>query len=169
MFSQITDFMEKRQARGFLNGAQGWYYTCIKICELLGDALYDEAIGEKDIGVVLDKVDRMLFALRNEAADVRGFLRRQDRVLAERVENASTQVYELRNETTRFLMRCQGPGPVMGKRAMESQTRMLYYYRALEEAGFQARQVNTALESELKAIWRELQRVILVAEQTVAG
>jgi len=169
MISQLTGFMEKRQARGFLNGVQAWYHTCVKISELLGEALYDEAIGEKDIGVVLDKVDRMLFALRNEAADVRGFLRRKDPRLAERVENASTQVFELRNETTRFLMRCQGPGPFMGSRELNGQTRMLYYYRALEEVGFKARQVNSALEGELKAIWRDLQRMILVAEQTVAG
>ena len=42
--------------------------------------------------------------------------------------------------------------------------RIVYYYQALEEVGFNARQLKTDLDCELKSIWRDLQMIIFQEE-----
>ncbi|MES0361674.1 MAG: hypothetical protein ABUK20_12215, partial [Anaerolineales bacterium] len=70
----------------------------------------------------------------------------------------------LRNETTRFLIRSQGPGSMSGDES-DDETLIIYYYRALEEAGFKARDIKVDLDRELGFIWRDLQSVIMQAER----
>jgi hypothetical protein len=47
----------------------------------------------------------------------------------------------------------------------DDETLTIYYYRALEEAGFKARDLKVDLDWEIGFIWRDLQSVIMQAER----
>ena len=47
----------------------------------------------------------------------------------------------------------------------DDETLTIYYYRALEEAGFKDRDLKVDLDRELGFIWRYLQGVIMQAER----
>ena len=104
----------------------------------MDDALHNQTIIKKDIGYIVDTADRMLFHLRSCIPDSLRTLRRRNSELAQRFDKACQQIFRLRNETTRFLIRSQGPGPMTGDEP-DDETRMIYYYQALEEVGFDAR------------------------------
>ena len=129
----------------------------------MGDALHDQSIINKDIAYVIDAADRLLFHLRFYIPDSLGTLRRRNPQLAQRFDKASQLVYRLRNETTSFLIRSQGPGPMSGDEP-DDETLVIYYYRALEEVGFKAGDLKKDLDRELSFIWRDLQSVIIKAE-----
>jgi hypothetical protein len=44
------------------------------------------------------------------------------------------------------------------------EARLVYYYRALDEVGFKARDLKKELDQELRSIWPELQVLIVQAE-----
>jgi hypothetical protein len=50
----------------------------------------------------------------------------------------------------------------------ENEVRIIYYYQALEEVGFDARELKTNFDRELKSIWHDLQKII-VQEEIVAN
>jgi hypothetical protein len=102
--------------------------------------------------------------LRIYIPDSLGTLRRRNPELAQRFDKASQLVYRLRNETIKFLIRSQDPGPMTGDEPDEEAS-IIYYYRALEEVGFNARDITMELDRELKSIWRDLQSVIIQAER----
>jgi len=165
MFQKTIEFLEKRRAQNFLKDIHIWYDISNEVSGLLGDALYDEKICSSEIGVVLDKTDRLLFTLGSAIPGARGGLNRQNPDLAMRLEKISTNIYRLRNATVSFLVRCHGP--VTYEDQPREDVQAIAYYRALEEAGFLARQISKEVERELKSIWRELQGSIRQAE-TVA-
>ena len=136
---------------------------------LLGEALNNEDITQGDIGVVLDNTDRKLFALRNEIADVQGPLRHYNPALARRVSSTSRDIFQLRNETARFLIRSQGPSPDTANQPGNLELQRTYYYRALDEKGFKARQMQVQVDRELKSVWEELQKTIHSVEKSMAG
>ena len=109
----------------------------------------------------------MLFHLRFFIPDSLGTLRRRNPELAQRFDEACQQIFRLRNETTSFLIRSQGPGPMTGDEP-DDETRIVYYYQALEEVGFNARDIKTNFDRELKSIWRDLQKII-AQEEIVAN
>jgi len=164
MFTKLAELIEKRRARSFVENARAWYQTCKDVSEVMGDALHDQSIIDKDIGYMVDGVDRLLFQLRFYIPDSLGTLRRWNPELAQRFDNANRLIFRLRNETTRFLIRSQGPGPMSGDES-DDETLTIYYYRALEEAGFKARDLKVDLDRELGFIWRDLQSVIMQAER----
>jgi hypothetical protein len=164
MFTKLDELIEKRRARSFVENARAWYQTCKDVSEVMGDALHDQSIIDKDIGYMVDGVDRLLFQLRFYIPDSLGTLRRWNPELAQRFDNANRLIFRLRNETTRFLIRSQGPGPMSGDES-DDETLTIYYYRALEEAGFKARDLKVDLDRELGFIWRDLQSVIMQAER----
>jgi len=164
MFTKLDELIEKRRARSFVENARAWYQTCKDVSEVMGDALHDQSIIDKDIGYMVDGVDRLLFQLRFYITDSLGTLRRWTPELAQRFDNANRLIFRLRNETTRFLIRSQGPGPMSGDES-DDETLTIYYYRALEEAGFKARDLKVDLDRELGFIWRDLQSVIMQAER----
>jgi len=168
MFNKIFDFFERRQARLFLEGVRGWYQTCTQISTELGKALDDQEVTRKDIGTIIDKADRLLINLGIYIPEAQGHLRRRNPQLAKRFELASRQVVQLRNEAARFLIRSQGPGPLSWDQS-STYLRQYYYYRALDEAGFKAREIKQRLDQELRAIWRELQGIILQTERILAN
>lgn len=164
MFTKLDELIEKRRARSFVENARAWYQTCKDVSEVMGDALHDQSIIDKDIGYMVDGVDRLLFQLRFYIPDSLGTLRRWNPELAQRFDNANRLIFRLRNETTRFLIRSQGPGPMSGDES-DDETLTIYYYRALEEAGFKARDLKVDLDRELGFIWRDLQSVIMQAKR----
>lgn len=168
MFKKVLDFIERRRARSFLEGVRGWYQTCNQISVELGNALDDREITRQDIGAIIDKADRLLINLGIYIPETKGLLRRRDPQLADRVERASRQVVQLRNEAARFLIRSQGPSP-SSKNQSSDFLRQLYYYRALEEAGFKAREIKHHFDRDLRAIWRELQVIIIQTERMLAN
>jgi hypothetical protein len=51
----------------------------------------------------------------------------------------------------------------------DGEMRLVYYYRALEEVGFKARQIKRELDQELKSIWNELQVMLIQTERMLAN
>lgn len=168
MFRHVFDFIKRRQAKSFLEGVRGWYQTCNQISAELGKALDDREVTHQDIGAIIDKADRLLINLGNYIPETKGLLRRRDPQLAERIEMASRQVVQLRNEAARFLIRSQGPSPMAENHSADFM-RQLYYYRALEEAGFKAREIKHRFDRDLQAIWKELQVIIIQTERMLVN
>jgi hypothetical protein len=168
MLQQITAFFDKRRARTFLDSVPAWYRTCNQVSKIIGDALHDEAITRQDIGAVIDKADRLLMNLGFYIPEAHGLLRKRNPELARRFDDTSQKVFRLRNETTRFLIRSQGPG-IIREDESDNGMRQVYYYRALEEAGFKARKIHRDLDKELQSIWREMQVMMIQAERTIAN
>jgi hypothetical protein len=160
--------MERRRAESFLESVGTWHHTCIQVSNIFGDALHDEAIIRQDIGVVIDKADGLLLTLGFYIPDALHGIRRRNPSLADRFDCISQKVYHLRNETTRFLIRSQGPAPVEDNES-NREMRLVFYYQALEEVGFKARQIKRDLDQELKSIWHELQVMMIQAERTLAN
>jgi hypothetical protein len=129
-------------------------------------ALHDRSIVEDDIGSVIDQVDRMLLHLGFYFSDSMGTLRRRNPDLARRFKRTSQQVFVVRNKMTVFLIRSQGPGPMSGEETDE-ETRNIYYYQALDEVGFYARDLMAELDRQLTIVWMELQQVINQEEALV--
>lgn len=168
MLKKVFDFIERRRAETFLEGIRGWYRTCNQISTEIGEALHDQDITHQDIGAVIDKADRLLLNLGIYIPEARGILRRRNPQLAQRVDLTSRQVVRLRNEAARFLIRSQGPNPGTDDQSPDY-FRQYYYYRALEEAGFRAREIKHRLDQDLKAIWRDLQIIIVQTERMLAN
>ena len=164
MLKWVRTNIERKRAQSFLENTRAWYQTCKDVSEVVGDALHDQSIIDKDIGYMVDDVDQLLFQLRFYIPDSLGTLRRWNPELAQRFDNANRLIFRLRNETARFLIRSQGPGSMSGDESDDG-TLIIYYYRALEEAGFKARDLKVDLDRELGFIWRELQSVIMQAER----
>jgi hypothetical protein len=166
MFHKLVEFFEKRRAQNYLKDLRLWYDVTHEVSDILGDALYNEKICSSEIGIVLDRTDRLLFALGSAIPGACGGLNRQNPDLAQRVENVSVNIYRLRNATVSFLVRCHRPA-IFEDRSQEGLHAMAYY-RALDEAGFQARQICKEVERELKTAWYDLQRSIHLAEMAAA-
>jgi hypothetical protein len=163
MLKKLITKIEKKRAQSFVENARAWYQTCNDVSEVMGEALHDHSVVNKDIGYIIDAADHLLLHLRFTIPNSLGTLRRRNPQLAQRFDKASQLVYRLRNETTRFLIRSQGPGPMAGDEPDE-EARVIYYYRALDEVGFHARDLKMELDRELKFIWRDLQKVITQME-----
>lgn len=159
MFRRIRDAMEKRRAQSFLISSHNWHAACAGVMAICGEVLAEETIHPRDIGASLDRADRLLFQLRNHASEMRGLLSRGDPDLAKRVGLTTNRIFELRNETARFLIRCQGPDPVSGAR-FDNAARRLFYDRAMQEVGFNARQMQAAVQAEFLATWGRLEELI---------
>src|SRR5512147_1367390 len=154
MWNRITGFFRKREAHEFSEHAAGWHKTCVSINDACVDALNTGTEAPPDIGVMLDKADKMLFAVRDHLAALRPALKRRDRALEKRVKNASDQLYEVRNKTASFLIRAQGHTPhFLRSGEMPDDAQQAYYLKAMQEVGFEARQAALALRKELKGIW----------------
>jgi len=170
MWDSLLKFFRKREAREFSEHAAAWHKTCQSISEAYVDVLGDAEAAQPDIGVVLDKTDRMLFSLRDHLSALRSPLARRNQGLAVRVLKATERLFELRNQTTRFLIRSQGPTPPFLRETPHSPgLDQAYYYKAMQEVGFEARQAARDLSKELKSIWSELRLLVGEADELVRG
>jgi hypothetical protein len=167
MFQRLRNRIEKKRAQSFVANVRAWYHTCSAVSEMMGDALHDQAVIQADIGNIIETADRLLFHMRSYIPNSLGTLRRRNPELARRFDRACRQIYQLRNGTTSFLIRSQGPGPMSGD-APDDEARILYYYQALEEVGFYARDLKSDFDRELKSIWQDLQ-LIIVQEEAIAN
>lgn len=166
MFNRLFGRIEKRRNQSLVESVQAWYTAGVSVCEICGEALHDQALIQADIGTVLDKADRKLFQYRNDASEAKRAVRRFDPQLAQRMDEITHLVYELRNLTAKFLIRAQGPSPFAGPKS-EGELLVAYYERALNEAGFQARDMKTRLDQELRVLWPELEKLIRQANQSL--
>jgi hypothetical protein len=167
VFDWLLNRLRKRQSLHFLEDSHAWYQACTAVSRACADALSNESIAETDIGVVLDRTDRTLFGLRSHAAGIRRPLRQRNAALARRVADASEQIFRLRNQTSRFLIRCQGPlSPAI---VNDPEGRRVHYTRAMQDFGLEARRMQRELEMELQSIWREMQSLRLEAERLAAN
>lgn len=164
MLERLKVYLQKRQARQFIDGVTTWYHACSQVTDLMEAALQDDRAATRDIGVILDKTDRLLFGLRDTTDDAGRALRRYDATLARRLRQTSNGIYALRNEMARFLIRAQGPGfPSAG--LMSTQDLEPHYSRAMIEVGIQTRQMKAKLDAELTSLWSDLQRWISQADE----
>ena len=166
LFSRIRTSIRKNRARSFIKNARAWKETSQAVSEAMDHALHDPSIAEGDIGYLIDQVDRMLLHLGFYFSDSMGTLQRLNPDLARRFKRTSQQVFVVRNKMTVFLIRSQGPGPMSGEEPDED-TRNIYYYKALDEVGFYARDLMAELNRQLTVIWIELQQVISQEEALV--
>lgn len=166
MLSWIMTTLQRNRARAFVDNVYAWYQTTRDVSAVMEKALHDQAVLEQDIGSVIDNVDRMVLHLGFYMPDSMGTLRRRNPELAQRFEHVSQQIVVVRNAMTSFLIRSQGPGPMAGE-APDEEARTVYYYRALNEVGFRARDLMRDLDREIELIWKDLEQVI-TSEQLVA-
>jgi hypothetical protein len=159
--------IEHNRARQLADSVTTWQRTCSGAAAICTEALYNEAVLQNDIGVVLDRLDRQLFQLRSQTGEARAAVRRQDECLAKRIDQLAKDIFELRNTTVRYLIRAQGPGPFVKVGADEERRRGEYALKALREAGYQARVQKLRVEQELAALWGELQPLVADAEKTI--
>ena len=169
MFRQLLAQIEKNRTKRFVVNIQAWYKTCSLLTKTYGDALYDQDEFDTDIGIMLEKTDRLLFQLSSYTSEALGLLRRKEPALAKKVNDLSTQVYRLRNGTTSFLIRSQRSRFFTSADPSQESMGGQAYYRALEEVGFASRRLQRELEKELKEIWVELQGPILTAQLSLAA
>lgn len=166
MWNKVTGFFRQREAGEFAADAKSWHAACQSIVELYVEALNEDNPAQPDIGVVLDKTDRMLYGVRDHLGGLRAALNRRDRALSARVGKASERLYEIRNLTARFLIRAQGHTPhYLRQQELPDDTRQMYYLKAMQEVGFEARQAAIELRKELKSIWTALEPLISQAEE----
>lgn len=168
IYRRLRHYLERRSAENFLEGITSWHQTCREVTQLCTKALNDTEVIRGDIGVILDKMDRNLFALRNHIGGSKRFLRRRNRALANRFAKVNKAVYQMRNQTAKFLIRGQGPGPFPGDQEMEEERWRKYYDRAMIDIGFGVRRMNEGVSEEIETIWTEMQELIRQAEEMIA-
>lgn len=166
VFIAYKEFKQRRETERKIRITEtvcSWYETCVQISETCGETLYNAGSMPDDIGQVLDSVDLKLFRLRDSASDTLKAVKSHDRNLARQVESVTQLVYKLRNETTSFLLRAQGPGIFALDQAEDDGLKHWYYLRALDHAGFKARDLKKKLDKDLKILWNELEKLLRMA------
>lgn len=164
---RYSEHQEKIRAQKLDMSVRIWFENCNIISEICGEALFDADSGITDIGLLMDQVDRNLFALRDNASDMSKAVRRYDLELARRADWVTQLVFKLRNQTARFLIRSQGPVPYENEGSGQDEFRSIYYFRALREAGFTARDIKKKLDNEIELICSDLEKLINVVEFSV--
>lgn len=165
LMQMLKSRWQKRSTENLAECLHLWYQTGVEVSEICGIALYDQSAVQADIGVLLDRADRKLFQYRNDASDARRRVGKYDKALAERISTITGQVYELRNQTTRFLIRSQGPHLFVAE--PDADRKDEYYQRSLYETGLNTREFKTALDKDMHALWVELEKLIQLAENKI--
>jgi hypothetical protein len=165
-----TATQRRRRAKRFAENARAWYENCQTISGICGDVLYDQDAARIDTHAVFGEIDNLLrFGWRHQVSSVRRILHQSKPDLAQRFGKASEKVISLRNQTLRFLLRCQGPGPFSANGSANGMVQQIYYYRALDEFGFAARQLNGEVDRELQSIWGEVHELVIQAERQLGA
>ena len=146
---------------------RGWHAACDETLQACLHSLGDAQLPRGEIGVVLDRIDRTLFRLRDTGSGAEGYLRGTSPDLGRRLRQISEDMILLRNETVRYLIRAQGPTPSFLGGGSQPDRAQDSYERALAEIGRPARQRGLGLERELSQVWTDLQP--LLADLAEAG
>jgi ribosomal protein S10 len=163
----LRNKLDQNRARQLVESVNAWHQTCLNVAAICGDALQNEAVLRGDIGEVLDRADRQLFQFRSQSGEARASVKRQDELLAKRIDQMTRDIYELRNSTARFLIRAQGPGPFVRRGDEDELNRGEYYLKALREAGYKAREHKRNIDLELDALWNDLQRLVATVDKSI--
>ena len=158
---QLLRPFEARRAAEAEADLRGWDSACDQVLQACNQALRDPQLPRGDIGVVLDRVDRTLFRLRDTGSGAEGALRRRNPELGRRVRRVSEAIVELRNETVQFLIRAQGPNPAFLGAQTDPAQNAESYQRARQDVGLAAVQHAAAVERDLRQVWADLQPVLL--------
>jgi len=156
LINRFYDYLHLKRRRRLVESSAMWYQSCTTVTQICYNALNDRDICHSEIGEILDRMDRELFALRNFYSDARGSMSKIDRGLAQDIADTTSEIYQLRNETVRFLIRCQGPTPPSISQPKNEQILDEYYLRALNEIGLNARQIQSEVNIKLQLIWKEI-------------
>jgi hypothetical protein len=155
----LRPFQSRRAAEAEAD-LRGWHDACDETLQACLRSLGDAQLPRGEIGVVLDRIDRTLFRLRNHGSGAEGCLRGKLPDLGRRVRQISEDIVQLRNETVRYLIRAQGPTPSFLGGGSQPDRAQDSYERALAEIGRPARQRALGLERELSRAWTDLQPLL---------
>ena len=161
----LRPFQSRRaaEAEGEL---RGWHAACDETLQACLTSLGDARLPRGEIGVVLDRIDRTLFRLRDTGSAAEGYLRGTSPELGRRLRQVSESAVELRNETVRYLIRAQGPTPAYLRTGREPDRVPERSELPLAQIGRSARQRALALERDLRQLWADLQPVLLELART---
>ena len=162
----LHPFQSRRAAEAEAD-LRGWHAACDETLQACLGSLADSQLPRGEIGVVLDRIDRTLFRLRDSGSGAQSYLRGTSPDLGRRLRQTSEGIVQLRNETARYLIRAQGPTPSYLGGGRQPEGSREGYERALAEIGRPARQRALGLERELRQVWTELQP--LLADLARAG
>ena len=157
---QLLRPFQSRRAAEAETDLLGWHAACDETLQACLQALGDSELPRGEIGVVLDRIDRTLFRLRDSGSGAEGYLRGKSPDLGRRLRQISEDIVQLRNETVRYLIRAQGPTPSFLGGGSQPDLAQGGYERALAEIGRPARQRALGLERELGQVWIGLQPLL---------
>jgi hypothetical protein len=163
----MTHWRERKRAQSLLENVESWHESCLAVTDLCSRALADPATLDGDIGEVLDLADRKLYAFRSHMGEARREIQRHDMELAKRLTDVTEGVYHLRNQTARFLIRAQGAKPFTAGRQTDDVAQQRAYLKALEEAGYEGRELVQTLRADSTALWQDLQPLLALAHETL--
>ena len=148
---------------------RGWHAACDETLQACLQALGDAQLPRGEIGVVLDRIDRTLFRLRDTGSGAEGYLRGISPELGLRLRKISEGIIELRNETVRYLIRAQGPTPSYLGVGSEPERSRDSYEQARAEIGRPAAHRAAGLEQDLRQAWSDLQPLLLALGKAGTG
>lgn len=163
MLQRLLDRWRRRRVDQASQELEAWSEVCRSVVQMCSRALSDDGAGKGEIGVMLDKTDRSLFGLRDHASAAYGYLRRGQPALAARLRLLTDQTIELRNQTTRFLIRAQGPTPAfLDDPVRGGWNRTAHSQKAMEAVGLAARRLAAELEPSILRLTAEVREVLRV-------
>ena len=149
---------KQRRRHRVIEDLEEWYSICERIVNLCGDVLHDERLLSRDIGAVLDNIDRTIFHLRDQTPTLNIALRRQFPGMRKQINSTGEKVIRLRNATALFLIHVQGPTPL--QRQIPEERRAHYFQRALDRYGFRAQELWEEAKHELTRTRKMLDQMI---------
>ena len=150
-----------RKAEEAIQELDGWNSVCGSIVRSCTETLADDSAGRGEIGAVLDRNDRALFALRDHAWASSVYLRRRHPELEARLRVLTDKTIELRNQTVRFLIRAQGPIPAfLDDPGRGAWGREAHAMKALAEVGLPARRLAAELQPAIAQLASEVRSVL---------
>lgn len=161
LFTRLLRPFQSRRAAEAEDDLRGWHAACDEVLQACLQSLGDARLPQGEIGVVLDRIDRTLFRLRDTGSAAEGTLRSASPELGRRLRRISEGVVEVRNETVRYLIRAQGSTPAYLRSAGGEDRLLDGFERAQAETGWPARQRALAVERDLRQVWADLQPVLL--------
>ena len=169
LLRQLLRPFQSRRAAEAEGDLRDWYAACDETLQACLRSLGDAQLPRGEIGVVLDRIDRTLFRLRDTGSGAQGYLRGTSPELGRRLRQVSEGLVELRNETVRYLIRAQGSTPSYLARGSGADGARDSFEQAQAEIGRPARQRALDLERDLRQVWADLQPILLDLARVGSG
>lgn len=153
MLQAWLDRRRRSQLRRAAADLEAWSDTAQAILDACQEPLRAPRLAA-DIGVVLDRVDRLLMRFRNEFASARSALRGRPE-LAVRVRRATDGLVRLRNDTCAFLLRARASQQLDDQGVVSIDAR-----RNMDESRLQASRSARGMASELASLRPQIDGVV---------